>query len=89
MEESLAFLKAVIEPIDPEQQAELNVAMDNPELADVVDLLTILLDQEQDNMFEIVGKVRFLVTQVQKVLPQKPKAKKAAGRGARSPAPST
>jgi hypothetical protein len=86
-EESLEFLKTVVEPVNPDQAEQLRGELDNPEVADALDIINTLLDQEQDNLVSILGKAKGLTATVQKAFPKKEKP--ADGEPDLSPDPST
>lgn len=73
-EEFVDFLKIVIEPKDSKQAGDLNKAMANPELETVIDVLTIVAEQEAPDLKALLGKAQAALKKIQSVY-QKPTGK--------------
>ena len=83
-DETIAFLRTLVVPVNDADSDRLVEAMRNPSVSDVLDLVGVILDQEGDDLRGIVGKAAELAPKVSQILPRK-----TAGDGDRSPERST
>lgn len=79
-DETFEFLQQVVEPVNTGNQAkkQLQQAMDNPELDEVLDVINLLVGQEMDDIFELVGKVKRLANSQQDMFQQMQERRKAS-----------
>jgi hypothetical protein len=66
-EEFVDFLKLVVEPKDSKRQGDLNKAMANPELETVMDVLTVVAEQEAPDLQALLGKAQAALKKIQSV----------------------
>lgn len=66
-DEFVDFLHLVVEPKNSQQTGELNRAMVNPELETVIDVLTVVAEQEAPDIADLVGKAQAALKKIQSV----------------------
>lgn len=59
------FLLTIVQPKDGAQRGALTKAMQNPEFDVLIDVITIVLEQEKDDLFSLVGKARAALSKIQ------------------------
>lgn len=58
IEESIAFVTAIVEPIDGSKSREVAKALVNPDPGDLLDVIEIAATQEKDEIRELAGKAQ-------------------------------
>lgn len=81
------LMLSIVDAKDKKQQGDLQKVMQNPEVEVLLDVLTIVAEQEKDDLAHLLGKARAALAKIQSLYKPQPKPK--TGRGARSPARST
>lgn len=66
-EEFTQFLTLVVEAKDPKQNAALQKCMANPELETMIDVLTVVAEQEAPDLQSLVGKAQAALKKIQSV----------------------
>ena len=67
IDEFSAFMVTIVEAETPKNQPQLLKAMDNPDPGVLLDVLTIMAEQEKDDLAVLAGKARAAVTRIQTV----------------------
>lgn len=61
------FLLSVVTPKDPADRGKLMVAMQNPEIEVLLDVFTLIAEQEKDDLASLVGKAKAAVARISSV----------------------
>lgn len=62
-----SFVQIIVEPKDRKQAQELRDVLDNPDPEVLIDVLTILAEQEKDDIIGLGGKAKAALTKIQSV----------------------
>lgn len=61
------FLFSVVEPVDKSQDGQLHLAMKNPDMDVLLEVITVIAEQEADDFASLVGKAKAALTRIQSV----------------------
>jgi len=61
------FMFSIVDPVDPKDGKELAKRMKNPEVEVLIDLITIVAEQEVNDFQSLVGKAKAALTRIQSV----------------------
>lgn len=67
IDEFAEFLLSIVEAVNPSDQPKLLKAMVNPEAEVLLDVLTVLAEQEKDDLSVLAGKGRAAIARIQTV----------------------
>jgi len=59
------FLFSIVEPVSKKDQVALSKALVNPEAGVLIDVLTVVAEQEKDDLSVLVGKGRAAIAKIQ------------------------
>lgn len=63
----IIFVRKLVFADDPTRQNELFQYLEDPEVSDLIDILNVVLEQEADTIWELVGKAQAFVGNAKKV----------------------
>jgi hypothetical protein len=74
VEETLDFFRKIVEPVKGDKVTERKLAgsFDNPDFGELIDVLHVVLEQEVDTFWDIVGKVRSMAAVASRLMDRKP-----------------
>lgn len=67
IDEFAEFLMSIVEAVKPSEQSKLVKEMVNPEADVLLDILTVLAEQEKDDLSMLAGKARAAIARIQTV----------------------
>lgn len=67
IDDTFVFLRSIVEPVNPDENRKLQEAMFNPEIDVLLDMVEIILVQEVDDLYALVGKVGGLMARSEKL----------------------
>jgi hypothetical protein len=70
--ETVLFLLTVVQPKDPAERKALNVALDNPDPADLLNVFEAVAVQEADDMVGLGGKAQAMWSRIAPLYQKKP-----------------